>query len=158
MFYRSSRRSPIPVILAVVALLWIGSQLGSAAGGLAFLFVLPFLILKFFFIMFLFGMAMKFFGGRNARRRWATSGPERPTTRPKSENEREWDEHLRAARSEVEGMFPDVDLDRLRNIFRPDASDDAEPASDTTSDAATDHNDGTADEGDPHAGDGDQAM
>lgn len=111
------------------------STLGSAVG---FAFFLPFLILKVMFMFFLFGMLLRFAGrgwgggwsrrgpwpGHDGRRSRHSSGdetlwryrgrPMRPTPPAPSQEQAEWQEHLRQARSEVDDLdapYHDVDGD-----------------------------------------------
>lgn len=101
-----SRRRRIPflvpalVVLGFLAIssggpLWVAGAVGAA------LFV-PLLVFKLFFIAFVFGAAMRFVGG-------GFPGPmSRREPEPPTEEQLEWEEHLREARREVDELFPDA--------------------------------------------------
>ena len=94
---------PVFFVMALVAFAFVGSA--TAAVGAALVF--PFLLLKVFFLFFLLRMMFGFarggspWGGRGGRGRWAP--PAEPT-----EEDKERAEAKRAAREEVDSLFPDL--------------------------------------------------
>ena len=93
----SSPHSSCWVFLAISSggPLWVAGAVGAA------LFV-PLLVFKLFFIAFVFGAAMRFVGG-------GFPGPmSRREPEPPTEEQLEWEEHLREARREVDELFPDA--------------------------------------------------
>lgn len=111
--YRSHRRSlrshrrRIPFLIpALVVLGFLAISSGGplwAAGAVGAALFLPLLVFKLFFIAFVFGAAMRFVGGGGFPGPRSQREPEPPT-----EEELEWEEHLRQARREVDELFPDT--------------------------------------------------
>jgi hypothetical protein len=103
--YRSrGRRIPFLVpALFVVGFLAISSG-GPlwAAGALGAALFLPLLVFKLFFVAFVVGAAVRLVGGGLA------GGRSRREPEPPTEEQLEWEEHLREARREVDELFPDA--------------------------------------------------
>lgn len=120
MFRSRNHRFPIMGLALFAGGFWMASILirsgGAAAGAGAagFVLLLPFLLLKLLFVFLLFGGLMRWAsGGWGDRGRAGWGGPGRydriVPTPPPSAAEQEWEENLRAARREVEDLFPDPD-------------------------------------------------
>ena len=133
--FRSARRFPFYGLILFglgffVASALAGSGAGSVVGfGLSLLF-LPILLFKLFLLFFLFSAAMRFFAGRHRggkggerhgwhhhgawreQAQWRYRGGPYPPAPSTSSEEREWDEHMRQARREVDDLdTPYADTD-----------------------------------------------
>lgn len=110
------RRGPLPLLvplgLAVAFGYLLAGGIGSAFGALLFL---PFLIMKVVFMMLFFGFVFRMFahradygsghGGR--RRHHGRDADTRSEPRPESDPaDRDWEEALRAAKREIDKLFP----------------------------------------------------
>lgn len=101
----------VPLALAVAFGYLLAGGIGSAVGALLFL---PFLIMKVVFMMLFFGFVFRMFAHRagyahaHGRPRW--HGPDtnaRSDERPEPDPEdRDWEEALRAAKREIDKLFP----------------------------------------------------
>lgn len=119
MFRSRSRRFPFMGLALFAGGFWIASVLvgsgGAAAGAGAagFALFLPFLLFKLLLVFLVLGGLMRWAsggrgwgpGGRGGSGRYDRIVP----TPPPSAAEREWEENLRAARREVDDLFPDPD-------------------------------------------------
>lgn len=105
----------VPLGLAVAFGYLLAGGIGSALGALLFL---PFLIMKVVFMMLFFGFVFRMFAHRagdpfgHGRHRWH-HGPDpdtRSEQRPEPDREdRDWEEALRAAKREIDKLFPNPD-------------------------------------------------
>ncbi len=114
----------IPLLIAVAFGYLLAGGVGSAVGALL---VLPLLALKLLFMVMMFGMLFRFAAGGPWGRRWDDGGSRhgppwadhrpRPASRPTSgdeveddvagDHDRDWEEALRAAKREIDKLFPD---------------------------------------------------
>jgi hypothetical protein len=109
-----SRRRGFPFVIPLLAAVALGyllaGGLGSVIGALLFL---PLLIMKVLFVMFVFGVLLRFAGGgrhwghhrAGYNRHRSTKSTDEPET-DEPEEERDWEEALRAAKREIDKLFP----------------------------------------------------
>ncbi len=110
------RRGPLPLLvplgLAVAFGYLLAGGIGSALGALLFL---PFLIMKVVFMMLFFGFVFRMFAHRadygsghgRRRRHHDRDADTRAEQRPESDPaDRDWEEALRAAKREIDKLFP----------------------------------------------------
>lgn len=129
-FRRSRFPLFIPLLIAVAFGYMLAGGVGSAVGALLFL---PLLILKIVFMFFLFGLLFRFAGGGPWGRRWneweghhgppwadraqwadrrhragsASPADAQAADDVDSEDAKDWEEALRAAKREIDKLFPD---------------------------------------------------
>lgn len=108
------RRGRLPILvplgLAVAFGYLLAGGVGSVAGALLFL---PFLIMKIVFTVLFFGFVFRMFAHRSGyarhhhHRRGADSGTDAETRPEPDPEDRDWEEALRAAKREIDKLFPD---------------------------------------------------
>jgi len=100
--------------IIVLAMIGLGSAVGTGLAGLGALILLPILLLKVMFIVMLFGFFGRRFSGRRPPRDWdgprwrgwAPPRSEQPSTTPEERFD-EW-HRISHARDEVDGWVPDL--------------------------------------------------
>lgn len=100
--------------LIVLAMIGVGSVLGSGLAGFGALLLLPLLFLKVAFVLMLFGFVGRRIGGRRISREWGNPGwvgRSRPRPEASASREDRFEEWHRMAhaREEVDGWVADLD-------------------------------------------------
>ena len=113
--YRSRRRRIPFLVPALLVLVFLAISSGGplwAAGAVGAALFLPLLVFKLFFVAFILGAAMRVAAAAGWRGGRSRREPEPPT-----EEQLEWEEHLREARSgRSTTSFPTHDDERARHI------------------------------------------
>lgn len=105
------------IAIVVLAMIGLGSVLGSGVAGLAALALIPILLLKFMFFMFLFGFVGRrfWYSGRRPGSGWGEppwrgrSRSESASPRPSAEDRFDEWHRMAHAREEVDGWVSDLD-------------------------------------------------
>ena len=103
--------------IIVLAMIGLGSVIGSGVAGLAALAIIPILFLKFMFVMFLFGFVGRrfWYSGRRPSAGWGEppwrgrSRPQAEPSRPSGEERFEEWHRMAHAREEVDSWVSDLD-------------------------------------------------